>query len=439
VLRLTEYKVKTLNHDWSGICTMNGVDFESFWTKREFVVLTKVLKAEEVVLGFTAGTVQLFAQGKISSLGKDSWLVVLSTERIILINSTNPKVHPKVKSIAIKKVSGIVASQNKALGQLVIVLEGGIVTIDNAMVNTVRSIEKIFGQIKEVDEEKVKIEPVQTKSLENKSDCSAPKEKEVAPSQKITNPFADEVDEENLDEDLKGKISISKAAIVAFLLGKVGIHDFVWGRPIFGVEKAVLFIACLITSYKCLHVISSLILLGLVVWVLVDILRMFSEKYFHNRPCREVPRALRVGLIIVCIIEALVCGGNLFSDIYDSTLKDFGGHVQWYEIMDAYNNRSIATKKRFEKRRFSIIATVGSINKTTLGNYEVELEGPSAVPKNFSNEIQSMILIFPHSQFEPLEKMQKGNVFAASCIGRGSTLGTYTADKCVLKHVKQYR
>ena len=98
MFKLAEYKAKTLNHDWSGICSLNGVDFDSFWTQREFVVLTKILKADEAVLDFTAGTVQLSAQGKISNLGKDSWLVVLSSERIILINATNPKEHPKVKS-----------------------------------------------------------------------------------------------------------------------------------------------------------------------------------------------------------------------------------------------------------------------------------------------------------------------------------------------------
>ena len=54
-------------------------------------------------------------------------------------------------------------------------------------------------------------------------------------------------------------------------------------------------------------------------------------------------------------------------------------------------------------------------------------------------EIKSMVLTFSHQQAESIEKMQKGNMFAASCIGRGVSLGSYTADKCILKHVRRFR
>ena len=86
------------------------------------------VKKDEIILGFTAGTIQLSADGKITSLGKDSWLVILSSERIILINASNPKSSPIVKSFAVAIISGMVASQNKALGQLVIVLDNGTIT-----------------------------------------------------------------------------------------------------------------------------------------------------------------------------------------------------------------------------------------------------------------------------------------------------------------------
>ena len=57
----------------------------------------------------------------------------------------------------------------------------------------------------------------------------------------------------------------------------------------------------------------------------------------------------------------------------------------------------------------------------------------------YQKEIKSMVLTFSHQQAESIEKMQKGNMFAASCIGRGVSLGSWTADKCILKHVRQYR
>ena len=129
----------------------------------------------------------------------------------------------------------------------------------------------------------------------------------------------------------------------------------------------------------------------------------------------------------------------MFSDIRDSRLKDYGGHVNWNEIVDAYRNNSIVERKRFENRRFSIVAQVGSVKKNMFGEYEVKLDGLSLLPANYQNEIKSMELTFSHQQSESLEKMQKGDMFAASCIGRGVSLGSWTADKCILKHVRQYR
>ena len=99
MLKLEEYRIRTSNADWQGICSLNGVEYDSFWTKNEFTLLKGAVKKDEIILGFTAGTIQLSADGKITSLGKDSWLVILSSERIILINASNPKSSPIVKSL----------------------------------------------------------------------------------------------------------------------------------------------------------------------------------------------------------------------------------------------------------------------------------------------------------------------------------------------------
>lgn len=449
MLKLEEYRIRTSNADWQGICSLNGVEYDSFWTKKEFALLKGAVKKDEIVLGFTAGTVQLSADGKITSLGKDSWLVILSSERIILINASNPKSSPIVKSFAVAKISGMVASQNKALGQLVIVLDNGIVTIENAMVNTTRSMEKVFRQLREGEKDwakntasKIALRKVEFKeselqenkvNLQNENKSGKGAEPDV-PKQ-IANPFAEEIENEELEND--GKISVTKASIVALLFGRIGVHDFIWGKPVFGIVKLILFFTLVISSNKDLYVFSSLIMLVLGIWVTVDILNMFAEKFFANKPCRETHGVFRGVIIAICVIDVLLCCANLFSDIRDSRLKDYGGHVYWNEIVEAYRNNSIAERKRFEKRRFSIIAQVGSVKKNIFGEYEVKLEGMSLLPDGYQKEIKSMVLTFSHQQAESIEKMQKGNMFAASCIGRGVSLGSYTADKCILKHVRQ--
>ena len=451
MLMLAEYKIRTLNADWQGICSLNGVEYDYFWTKNEFPLLKSALKKDEIVLGFTAGTVHLSVDGKITSLGKESWLVVLSTERIILIKASNPKSSPIVKRFAVGKVSGMVASQNKALGQLVIVLDKGIVTIENAMVNTTRSMENVFRQLRGCENDNAKNTASKTISQNVKSkESELPKIKDVPQnenkieknidfkvSKQIANPFAEEVENEELEND--GKISITKASVVAFLFGRIGVHDFIWGKTVFGIVKLILVFTLLIAMRKDLYVFSSLIVLVLGIWVTIDIFNMFAKKFFGNKPCREIKAVFRGVIIAACVIDILHCCSNLFSDIRDSRLKDYGGHVYWNEIVDVYRNNSIADRKRFENRRFSIIAQVGSVKKNMFGEYEVKLDGMSLLPDGYQKEIKSMVLTFSHQQAESIEKMQKGNAFAASCIGRGVTLGSYTADKCILKHVRQYR
>ena len=437
------YKTKTRNTDWRGICSLHGIDYDSFWTKQEFDSLVKLLKPDETVFGFTAGTVQVTASGKTSSLGKNSWLVVLTDMRLLLIHALSQKEPVKSKSIDIRKISGMVASQNKALGQLVVVSNGGIVTVENAMVNTVKNIEILFNKakdlVKPVETTKPKETAPNTETLNSqKLSVQEPsRTKTTAKKEPVANPFADEFEE--LDNSRTEGINTSIVLVVALFLGRIGIHDFIWGRAVFGIEKVVLATSMLITVYKGLYVLSSVIAFALSVWVLVDILRIFSGRFFRERLCTTPHHILKGIVTVLSCLAVLNSGYDVCSEIYDSSLKDFGGHTNWYDIIDAYNNRSIATKNRFERRRFSIIAEVGSVHKTLLGNYQVTLGGPEKIPHNFSNEVSDMQLVFPHMQAESLEKLKAGDRFAASCIGRGVSFGTYTAEKCILKHVVQSR
>lgn len=437
------YKIKTKSADWRGICSLHRIDYDSFWTKQEFDSLVKLLKLDETVFGFTAGTVQVTVSGKTSSLGKNSWLVVLTDMRLLLISALSQKEPVKSKSIDIQKISGMIASQNKALGQLVVVSNGGIVSIENAMVNTTKNLENLFNKIKDFVKppETMKTKEIspntETLNSQKQSVQKTDRTKTSARKEPAVNPFADEFEE--LDVPRTEGINASIVLVVALLFGRIGIHDFIWGRTVFGIEKVALAISMLITAYKGLYVLSSIIALALSIWVLVDVLRIISGRFFHGCLFATPHHILKGIVTVLSCLAVLSSGYDVCSEIYDSSLKDFGGHTNWYDIIDAYNNRSIATKNRFERRRFSIIAEVGSVQKTLLGNYQVTLGGPERIPHNFSNEVSDMQLVFPHMQAEALEKLKAGDRFAASCIGRGVSFGTYTAEKCILKHVVQSR
>lgn len=437
------YKIKTRNADWQGICSMHGIDFDTLWTKQEFSALSKLLKPDEIVFGFTAGTIQLNSAGKNTSLGKESWLVAFTSSRFLLVQAS-PNESVRAKSINLAKISGVVASQNKALGQLVIVLNGGIITVENAMVNTVKNIEGIYRQIKELSAssqifKSVEAEPERT--ISNISKGSAHKQTQTDATTKTTpvaNPFADDIDEYQ-EETSDADVNTTIAVLIALFLGGAGIHDFVWGRNIFGIEKLAFSIAAWRTAANGHEIISALFILGVSVWIFIDILRMLNGKFFKEQSYSKISQATRIFVLAVCIVGIAFNISNLFSEISDNAKKDYGGHVYHDEIVIAYNRNKAQAKAKYENKRFSIIGQVGSVEKNFWGDYIVKLEGGGLGYERSGNNVKEMKLYFSSQQSKEILQMQKGNRFAASCIGRGLTSNTYKAEKCVLKHVVRYR
>ena len=437
------YKVKTENADWQGICSLNGIDFDSFWTKQEFTSLAKLLKPGESVLGFTAGMVRVTVSGKTTLLGKDSWLVALTDMRLLLVTTTPLKGTVKSKSIDIKKVSGMVASQNRALGQLVIVSNGGIVTIENSMVNTVKSIESLFNKIKDIvkpsetTNQKEIVPNTETLNSQEQAVQEPRQMKVQARKEPVANPFSDELDE--YEEKAESDVNSVVAVLVAFFFGGVGVHDFVWGRGIFGIEKIAFTIAAWRSAANGHEIISALFVLGLTVWIFIDILRMLNGKYFKGRTYSRIPHFFRIVTFVMCGIGILFSVGSLLSEISDNSKKDYGGHIYHDEIVMAYNQNAAQAKVKYENRRFSIIGQVGSVEKNVWGDYLIKLESGGLGYANPTNKVKEMDLYFSSRQSKEILRLQKGNRFAASCIGRGLTFGTYTAEKCILKHVVQYK
>ena len=254
----------------------------------------------------------------------------------------------------------------------------------------------------------------------------------------VANPFADGIEEyEEVSSD--ADVNTTTATLIALFLGGAGVHDFVWGRSIFGIEKLAFSIAAWRTSANGHEVISALFTLGLSVWIFIDILRMLSGKFFKEQTCSKIPQALRIIVLVVCVIGIVFNIGNLFSEISDNAKKDYGGHVYHDEIVTAYNQNKAQAKAKYENRRFSVIGQVGSVEKNFWGDYIVKLEGGGLGYERSGNNVKEMKLYFSSRQSKEILQMQKGNRFAASCIGRGLTSSTYTAERCILKHVVRYR
>ena len=426
-INASQYEQRTLQHDWQGICQLNDVDFKSFWTGNEFNQLENVLTKGEIVFAFLAGNIQLTAKGKTSTLGKDTWLIVLTNFRIILLNASVIDKTLKSKSVKIEKISGMVASQKKALGELVVVVEGGVLSIVGCVANTALSFKAVYEQIKLADNSVVS--PFKEKHVVKK---------EPVENKPMTNPFGEEFDDSQSElDDCQSGASATKASLIALLLGHVGVHDFVWGKPIFGVVKIAFAIAAWRTSSTGHEILSALITLGISIWVFLDILKIFNGHFFRGNPFVSATNAIRYTVLALSVVSIVFCIGNILSEISDDAKKDLGGHVYQEDIINTYNRNSALAKKSFDNRRFSIIGQVGSVEKTIWGDYIVTLEGGGLGYANPQNHVKTMELEFSSRQSKELLRLTKGNRFAASCIGRGLVWGKYSADKCVLKHVRQ--
>ena len=72
-----------------------------------------------------------------------------------------------------------------------------------------------------------------------------------------------------------------------------------------------------------------------------------------------------------------------------------------------------------------------SVEKDFWGDYVVKFEGIGGINIfNLGSKVTEIELTFPKKQAGKLNEVRKGDGLIANCIGRGLSLGTYSADKC---------
>ena len=77
-----------------------------------------------------------------------------------------------------------------------------------------------------------------------------------------------------------------------------------------------------------------------------------------------------------------------------------------------------------------------SVEKNFWGDYVVKFEGLGGINIfNLGSKVTEIELTFPKKQAEKLNTVRKGDGLIANCIGRGLSLGTYSADKCSVKQI----
>ena len=105
-------------------------------------------------------------------------------------------------------------------------------------------------------------------------------------------------------------------------------------------------------------------------------------------------------------------------------------------LVAAYDSNKLAAERRFDGPRFTISGAVRSIDKSFWGSHTVLFEGLGPLNIwNLGSNVQEVKLTFSEKEGEGLLNVRRGDVIEASCIGRGLSLGTFSADKCRLKAI----
>lgn len=417
---ISQYKICTEKADWRGICEINGVNFDSFGTNKELASLASFLEPGEIVFSLTSGLMNQTITSNVFDGGLNTWLVVLTSERFLFLDAALLTSSIDSQSVRLNKVQAISASQGFALGKISIDLGSRLISIDNCSKDSVKVMANLANKL--------------LKKAENGEIIQ-----EDAPEKESFNKKAKDFNMENASTMQAKTANQTAAALVAAILGWSGLHDYILGKWQLGWIKGILTIASYHLWTREFYTLSALLTFAIIVWILVDLTRIYEGSFFSNAQPQPMANGLQSIISLVYIVITIYSGYNVVENFLDSRKKDNGKLASIREIIDTYNRNEAAAENSFDGPMFTIAGSVRSVEKDPFGgNFTVKFEGLGKLNiMNFLSKVDEIELNFSKKQADNLMKIRKGDVIAATCIGRGLSLTTYTADKCKLKAVKR--
>jgi hypothetical protein len=366
-------------------------------------------------LALASGLMKQTGTSNLTDAGVNTWLVVLTSERFLFMDAALLTSSIDTQTVRLDKVQAISASQGFLLGKISIDLGSRLIVVDNC------------------EKEAVKVmADLANKWLREKENGFVPpkedlvnKEKSDDLHERVNPPIANEP-----------KISRTSATIVAGLFGLSGLHDFNWGEKGHGFAKWGLFAFSFLLNKNDHYIISSLILAVLCFWVLSDLICIYDGSFFKNKVSSPVAKGLNDFFALIYFVVAIKLLFSAGFDFMDDRKKDTGKLASAREIVDTYNQNEADADKIFDGKRLSIGGAVRSVEKDFWGDYVVKFEGLGGINIfNLGSKVTEIELTFPKKQSEKLKGVRKDDGLIANCIGRGLSLGTYSADKCSVKHI----
>lgn len=418
---LTRYKLCTEKADWRGICEINGINFDSFGTNKELAALAGFLEPGEVVFALACGLMNQTVTSNAFDVGLNTWLVVLTSERFLFLDAALLTSSIDSQSVRLSKVQAISASQGFALGKISIDLGSRLITVDNCTKESVKVMADLANKWLKDLENGVKV-PADSPEMEAFK-------KKVDDSKVVHPPVAD-----------AKMVNRTAVALVAAIFGWSGLHDYIWRKWQIGWIKGILTAVAGKLWLSEFYTLSSVLVLAVSILVMVDLVRIYDGSYFsENQQPAPMANGLQGFLSLVYLVFIVYSGYNVVTNFIDSRKKDNGKLASIREIVDTYNRNEAAANQSFDGPMFTIAGSVRSVVENPFwGDYTVKFEGLGALNIfNLGSKVTEIELNFPKKQKDDLLKVRKGDVIAATCIGRGLSLTTYSANKCKLKAVKR--
>lgn len=141
------YKAATQAGDWRAIATLNGCNYDTFGTKKEFAVLSRYIEPGETVLAFASGLVSGGATANSSDKGTSTWLVVLTDERFLLLDHALLTKSVDTQSIRLGNVQAVSASLGFLLAKLTIDLSARLLAVDSVQKKDAAAVAEIANRL----------------------------------------------------------------------------------------------------------------------------------------------------------------------------------------------------------------------------------------------------------------------------------------------------
>ena len=148
-------KKLTQERDWAGLFELNGLEIDSFGTKKELSVLGDYLQKDEVVFALVSGMISQSETSTDFGFGAKNWISALTSERILCLDYAMLSSSINTQSFRLNQIQSVSASQGWFFGKITVDIGAGLIVIDNCEKPHVKVFTELANQLirqKEEDE-----------------------------------------------------------------------------------------------------------------------------------------------------------------------------------------------------------------------------------------------------------------------------------------------